>query len=489
MRSTPTRHTFFLLLIFSFSFIATGLLAQKPLEEKIKQVENNLYPLLQIEDSVYRPSTIEQRLKELGINGVSVAVINNYKLDWAKGYGMADVKTNKPVIAPTLFLAGSISKSVNALGVLKLADQKKMDLQENINNYLRSWKFPEDSFSKNKKITIANLLSHSAGLSVHGFPGYTPGDSIPTVQQILDGQRPANTAAVRSIFEPGVKFKYSGGGTTISQLIVSDVSGLPYENYMQKEVLQPLGMNNSTYKQPYTKGNWENYATAYYGDGKDVKGRFHVYPEMAAAGLWTNPTDLSKFIIETQLSYAGKSKKILSQNATKRMLTFYVDSAVGLGVFFNKEGGKQFFSHGGADEGFRAFYFGSFEGGYGAIVMVNSDNGRIMNEIMSSIEIAYGWPKQNKVTKRKTIILPVDSLKKFTGKYYFDDGDSATVVLQSDGLYINLNNETSGKIYFTNFQSFFTFRYPYKMEFVKKEDNSIDLHLTAGQLYIGRKKK
>ncbi len=157
---------------------------------------------------------------------------------------------------------------------------------------------------------------------MHGFPGYTPGDSIPTVQQILDGQRPANTVAVRSIFEPGKKFKYSGGGTTISQLIIRDVSGMAYESYMHKEVLQPLGMSNSTYKQPYSKGNWENYATAYYADGKEVKGRFHVYPEMGAAGLWTNPTDLSKFIIETQLSYAGKSNKLLSQNITKKCSLF-----------------------------------------------------------------------------------------------------------------------------------------------------------------------
>ena len=475
-----------LVFVLFFSFNAA---AQQSIEDKIKKVESNLYPLLQIEDSAYRPSSIDQRLKELGINGVSIAVINNYKLEWAKGYGMADVKTNKPVTTSTLFLAGSISKSVNALGVLKLADKKKIDLKRNINDYLKSWKFPEDSFTKNKKITVANLLSHSAGLSVHGFPGYTPGDSIPSVQQILDGQRPANTAAVRSIFEPGLKFKYSGGGTTISQLIVSDITGMPYENYMQKEVLQPLSMNNSTYKQPYTKDKWENYATAYSGDGREVKGRFHVYPEMAAAGLWTNPTDLSKFIIETQLSYAGKSNKILSKDATKRMLTFYVDSATGLGVFFNKEEGKQFFSHGGADEGFRATYFGSFEDGYGAIVMVNSDNGRIMNEILRSIEETYGWPKQSKVTKRKTIALPYDSVKLFAGRYYFDDGDSATVALQNNNTYISLNKQPLAKMYFTTSSSFFTFLYPYQFEFVKKEDNTIDLHLKAGQLYIGRKKK
>lgn len=274
MRPLQRRLCYSLLLAFYILFASSCLIAQRSKEDKIKEVETRIYPLLQIEDSVYKPSTIEDRLKELGINGVSIAIINNYKLEWAKGYGMANVKTNQKVTTSTLFLAGSISKSINALGVMKLADQNKINLQKNINEYLRSWKFPEDSFTKNKKITLANLLSHSAGLSVHGFPGYTPGDSIPTIQQVLDGQRPANTIAVRSIFEPGIRFKYSGGGTTISQLIIADVTGMPYEDYMLKEVLEPLGMKNSTYKQPYTKGKWENHASAYYGDGREVKGDF-----------------------------------------------------------------------------------------------------------------------------------------------------------------------------------------------------------------------
>ena len=257
---------------------------------------------------------------------------------------------------------------------------------------------------------------------------------------------------------------------------------------MQKEVLQPLGMNSSTYKQPYAKGKWANYATAYKGDGKDVKGRFHIYPEMAAAGLWTNPTDLSKFIIETQLAYLGKSNKVLSQNITNKMLSFHVDSSVGLGVFLNTEDGKKFFSHGGADEGFRAIYFGSLKDGYGAVVMVNSDNGRIMNEILYSIEEAYNWPRQIKLTKRKTISLPADSLKRFAGKYYFNDGDSAIITIEPGAAYLGLNNESPAKLYFTSPQSFFTFRYPYKFEFVKTE-NTFDLHLTAGELYVGKKKK
>jgi CubicO group peptidase (beta-lactamase class C family) len=485
MKSTTAfRSLLGVILIVSFS---SPLLAQD-IKEKMRLVETGLFPTTQIADSNYRPSTIQQRLKDLHIPGVSVAVINNYKLEWAKGYGMADVAANSAVTPATLFLAGSISKSVNALGVLKLADQKKIDLYKNINDYLKSWKFPEDSFTKDRKVTTANLLSHTAGLSVHGFPGYTPGDSLPTVQQILDGQRPANTEAVRSIFPPGTKFKYSGGGTTISQLMITDLTKKPYEQYMEEEVLRPLNMQNSTYRQPLEKGAWRQYATAYSTNEQPVKGRFHIYPEMAAAGLWTNPTDLSKFIIETQLSYMGKSNKVLSTAMTRTMLTFYIDSSVGMGVFLPEQDGKKFFSHGGADEGFRAFYFGSLEDGYGAVVMVNSDNGNIMGEIMNSIAAVYKWPRLFPVNKRKTVTLPTDSLRQFTGRYYFPTNDSALVEMKDNKLFIRLNNDQPTRAFFTDGRSFFTLDYPSRLSFITNEKNEIELQARGNEILIGKRK-
>src|SRR5215471_14738078 len=195
----------------------------KETEDKIKKVENNLSGWVQIEDSV-NTWTLQQRMQHFHIRGLSIAVVHNGKMEWARGYGVADTATQKPVTTQTLFQAGSISKSLNAVGVLKLVQDKKLDLYTDINTYLRSWKFPYDSVSKGKKITIANLLSHTAGLSLHGFPGYKRSDTIPSLPQILDGKHPANTEPVRSQFEPGLRFQYSGGGTTISQLIVQDVT-------------------------------------------------------------------------------------------------------------------------------------------------------------------------------------------------------------------------------------------------------------------------
>lgn len=205
----------------------------------------------------------------------------------------------------TLFQAASISKSLNAVGVLKLAQDKKLDLFADKNTYLKNWKFPSDSLSKGMKINIANLLSHTAGLNLHGFEGYEKGTNLPTIVQILDGAKPANSPAVRSMYEPGKKSEYSGGGTTISQLIVTDITYKQYADYMEHNVLKPLGMSSSTFLQPPININYLLLATGYDGNGKEIPGKYHIYLKQARAGLWTNPTDLAKYIVDTQLAYQG----------------------------------------------------------------------------------------------------------------------------------------------------------------------------------------
>lgn len=311
-------------------------------KEKIRQVENNITGWVQV-DGVKSVWTLQERMRYYHVNGLSIAVIHNYKLEWAKGYGWADSAKKIPVTTKTLFQAASISKSLNAVGVLKVAQERKVNIHDDINNYLKSWQLPESKFTVDKKVSIYNLLNHTAGLNVHGFLGYEKGDSIPSIVQILNGERPANSDAVRSYAVPGTKVEYSGGGVLISQLIVMDVTHEPYDKYQWNEVLKPLGMVNSFYTQPPPKNKSPFLATGYDTNGKEIKGKYHIYPELAPAGLWTNPVDLSKFIIETQLSYEGKSNKILSRTMTLEMLTPFPGSDAGLGVFIDSIGNRRYF--------------------------------------------------------------------------------------------------------------------------------------------------
>ncbi|RZN78870.1 MAG: class A beta-lactamase-related serine hydrolase [Winogradskyella sp.] len=357
-------------------------------ESRIKDVENNLRdkPM----DSSDITHNLSERMKFHNIPAVSIAVIKNYELDWARAYGFADKEAQIPATTTTLFQAASISKSLNAVGVLRWAETNNIDLEADIDTFLKSWTLKSRKKANGKTISIASILSHSAGLSRHGFGGYEVGDALPTTQQILDGKKPANTKKVKSLFEPNTKFKYSGGGTTITQLILTENTGSPYDTYMKEHILNPLGMTESFYTQPPPKD--AALATAYWSKGEPLKTKYHVYPEMAAAGLWTTPTDLSKYIIEMQKSLKGESNKLLSKDMTKKMMTPYLEGeATGFGVFISEILDKKYFQHGGSNEGFKCHYYASLENGNGVVIMVNSENYDIITEIIRSVVKVYEW--------------------------------------------------------------------------------------------------
>lgn len=437
----------------------------KATEDTIQMVENNLSGHVHIQDSV-NTWNITKRMKKNKVFGVSVAVVRNYKIAWAKGYGMADTALKIPVTPQTLFQAASISKSLNAVGVLKLAQDKKIDLYADINNYLHTWKFPYDSVSHGKKISVAELLSHTAGLTVHGFAGYTPGDSIPTLPEIFDGKHPANSAAVRSMMQPGLRSEYSGGGITVSQQLLMDVTKQAYDVYMQQQVLNPLGMSGSSYAQPPAKDKQKYLSAGYYSDGKEVKGKYHIYPEQAAAGLWTNPTDLAKYIIETQLSLKGKSNKVLAPAMTKLRLTPYIDSNAALGVFVQTKGMEKYFGHGGSNEGFRCQYYGSFDGGNGVVIMLNSDNGAIQEEIVNSVATVDGWKNYFNPVIKKAIAVNADVLKDYAGDYTMN-GDTLTIAINDGKPSVIVNHSYGFNIYFLSADSFFAREISFDVKFEK----------------------
>jgi CubicO group peptidase (beta-lactamase class C family) len=329
-------------------------------------------------------------MKAYNVPGMSIAVIEKYKIVEAKGYGVVEVGSNTPVTTHTLYQAGSISKPVAAAGALRLVEQGKLSLDEDVNQKLTTWKIPENDFTKTQKVTLGRLMSHTAGLTVHGFPGYDADDPLPTLLQVLNGEKPANTDPIRVDTVPGTQWRYSGGGVTIEQLLMMDVTRKPFPSLMHDLVLDKIGMIDSSYEQPLPAARAAMTAGGTNGDGTEVHGRWHVYPEMAAAGLWTTPTDLAKFAIEIALSKQGKSNRILSQKITNEMLTPVMNN-VGLGFFLDKDNPGQF-GHDGADRGFQALLTMNTDTGAGLVIMVNSDNGTsLANHIVRRVAKEYAW--------------------------------------------------------------------------------------------------
>jgi CubicO group peptidase (beta-lactamase class C family) len=340
--------------------------------------------------------TIQQLMDTFKVPGLSVAVIDNYQIVFAKGFGVTEPGGSKPVTTHTLFQAGSISKPVAAAGALWLVEHGKLSLDEDVNQKLKTWKVPENEFTAKEKVTLRRLVSHSAGLTVHGFPGYAAGAPVPTLVEIFNGEKPANTAAIRVDFVPGTKMRYSGGGVTIEQQLMIDVTGTPFPEFMRKTVLEKAGMTESTYEQPIPAARAALTANGTYFDGKPVAGRWHIYPEMAAAGLWTTPTDLAKFAIEIALSKQGKANHILSEKMTREMLTPQIkaeggEGSVGLAFFLGPSAPDQF-GHGGADEGFQANLVMFADSGQGLAIMGNSDSFfNVEPYVAEAIAKAYGW--------------------------------------------------------------------------------------------------
>ncbi len=358
--------------------------------ERVRRIEENLAVIAVSGKKPPIQLSLQQVMDAYKIPGVSIAIIDNFQVVFAKGYGFIAAGSNTPVTTKTLFQAGSISKPVAATAALSLVEQGKLALDENVNVKLKTWKVPDNEFTQTEKVTLRRLMSHTAGLTVHGFPGYDVDAPLPTLVQVLDGEKPANTPPIRVDIVPGTKVRYSGGGVTIEQLLMSDVSGKTFPVLLRETVLDKIGMVDSSYEQPLPATRAAATACGTRGDGKPIHGKWHIYPEMAAAGLWTTPTDLAHFAIEIALSKNGKSNRILSQKMTNEMLTPVLEDA-GLGFFLDKVNPGQF-GHNGADEGFQALLTMNADTGKGLVIMGNSDNFLSMgDDLLSAVAREFGW--------------------------------------------------------------------------------------------------
>lgn len=348
------------------------------------------------------PLTILQVMDRFHVPGVSIAVMRDFEIHWAKGYGLADVDAGTRVDADTLFQAASISKPVAAMAAMRAVQDGRFALDDDINKVLKSWKLPDSEFTRGHPVTPRSLMSHTSGLGDgFGFPGYHPSAQRPTLVEILNGSKPSNVGPVLMERPPFTAVKYSGGGVTLMQLAMTDALGRPYADMMQEVVLRPIGMTNSAYEQPLSAPRDSHAARAHNGGGRAMDTKWHVYPELAAAGLWTTPTDLAKFAIEIQKAALGRSTRVLTRASVLEMLSPVGVGDYAVGLSLSKLGQGWYFGHGGSNWGFQCDLLAHRVKGYGVAVMTNGDTGRrVINEIRDRVAAAYGWDSLDKAALR-----------------------------------------------------------------------------------------
>jgi len=410
---------------------------QAPPDAAITRVTTTLRPRIVVKGAAPITYALAERMAHYKVPGVSIAVVDSGRLVWARGFGVKEAGTTDSVTPTTLFQAASISKPVAATGMLRLVQEGKLSLDAPVNDFLTSWKLPDNRLQGTEKVTLRRIASHHAGLTVHGFPGYAVTDSIPTVPQILDGAKPANTAAVRVDTTPGAIVRYSGGGTTIEQLAMADVTGEPFPALMKRLVLDPFDMRESTFEQPLPAGRAGKAAAGHGPGGQMVAGRWHIYPEMAPAGLWTTPTDLLKWAVAIAAARAGTSNTVLSRQTATDMLTPQ-NAQFGIGPAVMGKGETESFGHGGANEGYRAQLTYYPSRGKGVAVMTNGDGGAALaQEIIFAVAAEYGWAD---LAPREVTVVAVDStaLDAFVGRYAMTSPvkSEITVTREGSGLFV-----------------------------------------------------
>jgi CubicO group peptidase (beta-lactamase class C family) len=421
-------------------------------EKRIQSIQDGLLPSVLVTGEPGQTAKLSDRMAALHVPGVSIAVVHDGQIEWARGFGVTRIG-GAAVTTETLFQAASISKPVTALAVLRLVQLGKLDLDTDVNRYLKTWKVPDNEFTAKTKVTLRELLTHTAGMTVHGFPGYASNALLPTVTQVLNGEKPANTAAIRVDKTPGTIWRYSGGGYVIVQQLLEDVTGKPFPKLMQELVLEPLGMSHSTYEQPLSSARLAEAAMPYRPDGQPVAGGPHTYREMGPGGLWTTPSDLARYAIEVQKALAGKSTKVLSAAMARQMLTPGMNHW-GLGPATGGSPEHPYFAHGGANEGFRCNFM-AYENGDGVFIMTNGDNGGdVAEELLRTVAHEYNWPDFQPAQR---VLAKVDPkiLDGYVGAYRLSPTTVQTITRNGNQLYAQLSGQDRLEIFPQSDHEFF----------------------------------
>lgn len=420
--------------------------------------------------------------------GLSAAVIVNGESAWARGWGVTNSSAASPITPDTILQCGSISKPVAALAALKMVDDGLLDLDTDVNELLRSWKIPSLN-GWQPVMTIRNLLTHTAGLTVWGFPGYEPGSRIPTLVEVLDGE--GNTPAIRSEALPGLMWRYSGGGYCVLQQVMIDVSEKTFPDLLRERVLEPLGMMDSSFEQPIPKSLESRAATAHEG-GKPVEGRWHIYPEMAAAGLWTTPSDLGRFLLGVAAAKSGQPGAVVSEKTANQMLTSHeVAPGMGLGLMTGGTEKTPTFGHGGANAGFMGRIVSSHDASLGLVGLSNSNEGAAAindlfrflardNDLPELLSVSsFGEEAQQAMMRakpsehREAAEVRADKIDGYLGEYRIADSLALNVERSGDMISLDLEGQQPLPLYPQSDREWVSREIDVRVEF---DEGSLRLH-------------
>ena len=364
--------------------IATSLFLSPPAFAAVSSdIESNLSITI---GGAEKQVSLAEAMAALNIPAVSIALIDQDRIAFARAYGDG-------VTPDTLFQAASLSKFVAAVGAMRLVDQKRLSLDTDVNAALTSWKVPTNSFDKDHPVTLRGLLSMTGGIAVPGFIGYEFGVPLPTLTQILNGAPPANSPPITVIGVPGSAYHYSGGGYEIMEALIVDTLHAPFPEAMDALVLKPAEMAHSTFAQPLPPELAGDAARGHHGDGKELPGGFRVFPEHAAAGLWSTPSDLANLLLLVGRAWRGESRLFLAPETSREMLTPQNGGPYGLAATIRDIEGTLVLMKRGQNVGYQGYLVLLPTEGQGLVVMTNSDNGSILAEaLIRRAAHLYGWP-------------------------------------------------------------------------------------------------
>jgi CubicO group peptidase (beta-lactamase class C family) len=440
MMGSATLRPFAVVLFLFFLLLETPAGVARSVDDEILSVQRGLRaPLIAVGD--HHTWTLNDRMIHYHVPGVSIAVVDGGVVRWAQGFGFRDANTHQRMDAETLFQAGSISKLVTAIATLRLVQDGNLVLDRNVNEYLQRWKVPDNQWTRHIPVTLRMLMTHTGGTSVHGFDGYLPRSALPSLEQVLDGAPPANSSPVRVVRPPGAETVYSGGGVLIEQLVLEELSHRSFDDLLKELVFKPLEMKHSSWSQPLGAPLSDNAAVGHTSKGTVIEGGARLYPELAAAGLWSTPSDLARLGISIQTSLAGDSSGLLNASVAASMMRTAKGGSYGLGPAIRDSGTPAArFLHGGSNAGFQSFFEMYERGGHGVIVMTNGEEGTpLANEIVAAVRDVYGWPAPE-AEPRVVVRLTRGMMARLVGDYVLQDGD--TLAIRRSGASLSLSAGT-----------------------------------------------